>query len=66
MHRPTERARVVDLVGVELDLEHTQVSVEEICAEIGYEDASFFRHIFKRTTKLTPSEYRLSRELVGT
>jgi transcriptional regulator GlxA family with amidase domain len=39
-------------------LETTQIPVEDISYEVGYEDASFFRRLFKRLTGLTPSQYR--------
>jgi len=39
-------------------LEAGQLPVDEISAEVGYEDASFFRRLFKRRTGLTPSQYR--------
>ena len=39
-------------------LEQTQLPVDDISFEIGYEDASFFRRLFKRKTGLTPSQYR--------
>lgn len=39
-------------------LEQTQVPVDDISIDIGYEDASFFRRLFKRRTGLTPSQYR--------
>jgi transcriptional regulator GlxA family with amidase domain len=39
-------------------LETQQISVDEISAEVGYEDPAFFRRLFKRLTGLTPSEYR--------
>jgi transcriptional regulator GlxA family with amidase domain len=39
-------------------LEGDHVAVDEISARVGYEDASFFRRIFKRRTSLTPSQYR--------
>ena len=39
-------------------LESGQMPVDDICTEAGYEDASFFRRLFKRTTGLTPSQYR--------
>jgi transcriptional regulator GlxA family with amidase domain len=31
---------------------------EDIASQVGYENASFFRRLFKRTTGLTPGEYR--------
>ena len=39
-------------------LETGQMPVDEISVEVGYEDASFFRRLFKRLTGLTPSQYR--------
>lgn len=39
-------------------LESGQMPVEEISVEVGYEDLSFFRRLFKRLTGLTPSQYR--------
>jgi len=39
-------------------LESGQLPVDEISVEVSYEDASFFRRLFKRSTGLTPSQYR--------
>jgi transcriptional regulator GlxA family with amidase domain len=39
-------------------LETTDRAADEISAEVGYEDSSFFRRIFKRRTGLGPREYR--------
>ncbi|MGI9344589.1 MAG: GlxA family transcriptional regulator [Gammaproteobacteria bacterium] len=39
-------------------LEAGKLPVDEISAATGYEDASFFRRLFKRRTGLTPSQYR--------
>ena len=39
-------------------LENTATPVDEISIAAGYEDASFFRRLFKRSTGLTPSQYR--------
>ncbi len=39
-------------------LEGGKMPVDEISFEVGYEDASFFRRLFKRRTGLTPSQYR--------
>jgi transcriptional regulator GlxA family with amidase domain len=40
-------------------LENSVSAVDEISAEVGYEDASFFRRLFRRRTGLAPSAYRL-------
>lgn len=39
-------------------LEQSALSVDDISSEAGYEDASFFRRLFKRLTGLAPSDYR--------
>ena len=39
-------------------LENEQTPVDEISVDVGYEDPSFFRRLFKRRTGLTPSQYR--------
>jgi transcriptional regulator GlxA family with amidase domain len=39
-------------------LENTSTPVEEISAEVGYEEPGFFRRLFKRHTGLRPGEYR--------
>jgi transcriptional regulator GlxA family with amidase domain len=39
-------------------LERTDAAVDEIGWRVGYEDAAFFRRLFKRTTGLSPAQYR--------
>jgi transcriptional regulator GlxA family with amidase domain len=39
-------------------LERTEVPIEEISWQVGYEDPAFFRRLFKRTTGLAPGAYR--------
>ena len=39
-------------------LERTEDSVEAVAWHVGYEDAAFFRRLFKRTTGLSPGVYR--------
>lgn len=39
-------------------LESGDMAVDEISLEVGYEDPSFFRRLFRRLTGLTPSHYR--------
>lgn len=39
-------------------LEADTIAAEAIAAEVGYENAAFFRRLFKRATGLTPGQYR--------
>lgn len=39
-------------------LETTRSPVDEVSAAVGYEDASFFRRLFRRRTGLAPAAYR--------
>ena len=39
-------------------LERTEVAVDEISWQVGYEDPAFFRRLFKRITGITPAVYR--------
>ena len=39
-------------------LERTSSPVDEISSRVGYEDAAFFRFLFKRITGMTPGAYR--------
>lgn len=50
-----QRLRVED---AKRRLERTDTPIDEIGWKVGYEDAAFFRRLFKRTTGLTPGTYR--------
>jgi transcriptional regulator GlxA family with amidase domain len=50
-----QRLRVED---AKRRLERTDTPVDEISWQVGYEDAAFFRRLFKRVTGLTPGAYR--------
>lgn len=39
-------------------LESSDVPAERVAFEVGYEDAAFFRRLFRRHVRLTPSQYR--------
>ena len=46
-------------------LETTSLPTEEIGAEVGYEDPTFFRRLFKRLSGATPSNYRRRFNSIG-
>lgn len=39
-------------------LETTEMSIEAVAQEVGYEDGSFFRRLFRREVAVTPAQYR--------
>ena len=39
-------------------LEETELSVDLVMSQVGYEDASSFRRLFRNRTGVTPTEYR--------
>ena len=39
-------------------LESTDAPIDEVSWNVGYEDPAFFRRLFKRITRITPSAYR--------
>jgi transcriptional regulator GlxA family with amidase domain len=40
-------------------LETTLVPIDEVSAEVGYEDSSYFRKLFKRKAGISPAKYRV-------
>ncbi len=50
-----QRLRVED---AKRRLERTDAAADEISWKVGYEDPTFFRRLFKRTTGMTPGAYR--------
>lgn len=57
-HSPLEYVQHLRIERAKERLEHSLMPVDEIAAAVGYEDASFFRRLFKRTTAMTPADYR--------
>jgi transcriptional regulator GlxA family with amidase domain len=46
------------LIEAKALMEKGKLSVEQICFETGYEDLSSFSRLFKRTTGMSPTEYK--------
>lgn len=55
---PIDYVQTLRLEEAKQILESSDIAIDEVAAEIGYEDTSFFRRIFRRRVGLTPSEYR--------
>ncbi len=64
-HSLIERVQNMRIEEAKRLLETSKTAVDEIGAAVGYEDASFFRRLFRRLTGLTPGEYRRLFEAVG-
>jgi transcriptional regulator GlxA family with amidase domain len=55
---PIEYVHTLRLEAAKQRLESGDQSAEAIAFEVGYEDAAFFRRLFRRHVQLTPSQYR--------
>jgi transcriptional regulator GlxA family with amidase domain len=57
-HAPLAYVQNVRIEHAKRMLENGTDPIDEISAAVGYEDASFFRRVFKRTVGLRPVDYR--------
>jgi transcriptional regulator GlxA family with amidase domain len=55
---PMEYVQTLRLEEAKHMLETTDLPVEAIANEVGYQDASFFGRLFRRKVNLTPAQYR--------
>lgn len=55
---PLEYVHTLRLEEAKQILETTDLAVEAVAVDLGYEDASFFRRLFRRKVGMTPREYR--------
>jgi transcriptional regulator GlxA family with amidase domain len=55
---PIEYVQRLRIEDAKRRLERTDAPVDEIGWKVGYEDAAFFRRLFKRMTTLSPAQYR--------
>lgn len=56
---PLDYVQTLRLEEAKQMLETTDLGVEAIANDVGYEDASFFGRMFRRKVGLTPAQYRL-------
>lgn len=55
---PLDYVHTLRLEEAKQMLETTDLPVEAVANEVGYEDASFFRRLFRRKVGMTPADYR--------
>ncbi|KAB2909708.1 MAG: helix-turn-helix domain-containing protein [Kofleriaceae bacterium] len=55
---PIEYVQRLRIEDAKRRLERTDAPIEEISWRVGYEDAAFFRRLFKRITGMAPAAYR--------
>ncbi|WP_420349053.1 GlxA family transcriptional regulator [Pelagibius sp.] len=55
---PLDYVHTLRLEEAKQMLETTDLAVEAVAQEIGYEDASFFRRLFRRKVGMSPADYR--------
>jgi len=57
-HLPMDYVHALRIEQAKRILEHQADRLDEVAAEVGYEDPTFFRRLFKREVGLTPAAYR--------
>ncbi len=55
---PLEYVHALRLEEAKQMLESSDLPVEAIALEVGYEDAGYFSRLFRRKVNLTPAQYR--------
>ena len=55
---PSAYVQALRIEAAKAQLERDAKPIQTISAEVGYEDVTFFRALFKRATGMTPAEYR--------
>ena len=58
---PVEHVQTLRIEEAKQLLETTDMSLEDVAAEVGYSEASSFRHVFRRLVGMTASAYRRRR-----
>lgn len=57
-HRPIDYVHALRIDEARQIIEARAIALEEVGSLVGYEDPTFFRRLFKRTTGMTPAAYR--------
>lgn len=64
-HSPIAYVQHLRIAEAKRRLERTNMPVEKIGYEVGYENTAFFRSVFKRSTRMTPGAYRRKFQMPG-
>ncbi|HEU0244033.1 MAG TPA: helix-turn-helix transcriptional regulator, partial [Candidatus Limnocylindrales bacterium] len=56
--RPMEYVHEIRMEAARRRIEEGAAALDDVGYDVGYEDPTFFRRLFKRTTGLTPAAYR--------
>jgi transcriptional regulator GlxA family with amidase domain len=56
--RPIDYVHALRIESARQRLEAGPAAIDDVGYDVGYEDPTFFRRLFKRTTGLTPAAYR--------
>jgi len=57
-YQPIDYVQALRVEEAKQMLETTETGIDEIAAEVGYEDSASFRRVFKKKSGLTPAAYR--------
>lgn len=57
-HGPIEYVQLTRIDVAKQRLEQSDDAIDDVAWQVGYEDAAFFRRLFKRVTNLTPGAFR--------
>ena len=57
-HMPRAYHQMLRIAAARTMLEEGAPSIQQVGAAVGYDDAEFFRRIFKRHNGMTPAAYR--------
>jgi transcriptional regulator GlxA family with amidase domain len=55
---PAAYVQALRIEAAKVMLEHDDKPIQRVASDVGYDDVAFFRGLFKRTTGMTPGEYR--------
>jgi len=55
---PAAYVQALRVEAAKVMLEHDDKPIQRVAIDVGYDDVAFFRALFKRTTGMTPGEYR--------